>query len=34
MREWPPEQVRAILTDTYHSDQFVDDIIAEITDAD
>jgi DNA-binding MarR family transcriptional regulator len=32
MREWPPEQVRAILADTYHSDEFVDGIMAEITD--
>ena len=31
MREWPPEQVRAILTDTYHDEQFVDGIMDEIT---
>jgi len=31
MREWPPDQVRAILIDTYHSDEFVDEIMAAIT---
>jgi len=30
-REWPPDQVRAILLDTYHSEEFVDAIIDEIT---
>lgn len=30
LREWPPDQVRAILADTYHSDDFVDGIMAEI----
>jgi DNA-binding MarR family transcriptional regulator len=30
LREWPPDQVRAILADTYHSDNFVDGIMAEI----
>ena len=32
MREWPPEQVRAILIDTYHSEEFVDEILVDITD--
>lgn len=30
MREWPPEQVRAILTDTYHSAEFVKEILKDI----
>ena len=29
-REWPDNQVRAILVDTYHSEEFVDEIMAEI----
>ncbi len=32
MREWPLDQVQAILADTYHDEQFVDEIIREITD--
>ncbi|MFW5867791.1 MAG: ArsR/SmtB family transcription factor [Armatimonadota bacterium] len=31
-REWPTDQVRAILVDTYHDEQFVDAIMADITD--
>jgi DNA-binding MarR family transcriptional regulator len=31
MREWPAEQVRAILTDTYHSEDFADAIVEEIS---
>ena len=30
-REWPPDQVRAILIDTYHSEEFVDDIMADLS---
>ncbi len=30
LREWPAEQVRAILADTYRSSEFVDDIMREI----
>jgi len=30
MREWPLDQVQAILTDTYHDETFVDEIIQEI----
>ncbi|MGI5818492.1 MAG: ArsR/SmtB family transcription factor [Armatimonadota bacterium] len=33
MREWPLDQVRAILTDTYHSEQFVQEILEEIDEA-
>jgi len=33
LREWPLDQVRAILTDTYHSEEFVDGIIDEIGEA-
>lgn len=32
LREWPPAQVRAILADTYHSDEFAHEIMAEIAD--
>jgi len=31
LREWPVEQVRAILADTYRSNEFVDEIMREIT---
>lgn len=31
LREWSPDQVRAILADTYSSDQFVAEIMAEVT---
>jgi hypothetical protein len=31
LRDWPPDQVRAILKDTYHSEEFVDEIMEEIT---
>ena len=32
MREWPLEQVQAILADTYHDETFVEEIIQEIAD--
>lgn len=31
LREWSPDQVQAILADTYSSDQFVAEIMAEVT---
>jgi len=33
MREWPLDQVRAILIDTYHSEDFIDEVLREIADA-
>jgi DNA-binding transcriptional ArsR family regulator len=33
MREWPLDQVQAILSDTYHDQEFVDQIIQEIADS-
>ncbi|MFO8081439.1 MAG: hypothetical protein R6V07_14215 [Armatimonadota bacterium] len=33
LREWPSEQVRAILIDTYHAEAFVDEIMDDIGDA-
>jgi hypothetical protein len=33
MREWPLDQVQAILSDTYHDQEFVDEIIQEIADS-
>lgn len=33
LREWPAEQVRAILIDTYHSEAFVDEVMGDIGEA-